>query len=96
MPSVIDPVALQEMSGDEVVNGLTISALPVSIDAIIRANLKLHRAVFARMTPHSVSHNRRRKRVQRPSWWGSNSVSAADYLNFLNQHLSAIAASVAV
>jgi hypothetical protein len=89
------PVALQEMSGDEAVNGLTISAQPVSNDAIIRANLKLHRAVFARMAAAFGVSQSANEASAAAKLLASNSVSAADYLNFLNQHLSAIAATVA-
>jgi len=84
------PVALEEMNGDQAVNGFTILTQPVTGDAIIRANLKLHRAVFARLdaafhAPHSEEEAKEAAKLLE-----SNSITTADYLSFLDHHLTAI------
>lgn len=84
------PVALQEMNGEEAVNGLTISAKPVSSDAIIRSNLKLHRAAFARLDVAFHVPQSSEEASAADKLLASSSVSTADYLAFLNRQLSTI------
>jgi len=84
------PVALQEMNGDQAVNGFTISAQPVSGDAIIRANMKLHRAVFARLDAAFHAPQSAEEAHAAAKLLESNSIGTSDYLNFLSHHLAAI------
>jgi hypothetical protein len=82
------------MNANEAVNGLTISAQPVSDSAIIHANLKLHRAVFARLDAAFRIPQSSQEANAAAKLLESRSIAAADYLNFLNQHLSTIATLV--
>ena len=89
------PVALEEMEGDQAVNGVTIAAQPSTADVIIRANLKLHRAVFGRLSASFHVEQAGEEASAAGKLLGASSVSAADYLNFLNQHLAAMSTIVA-
>jgi hypothetical protein len=88
------PVALEEMNGDQAVNGFTIAAQPASGEAIIRANLKLHRAAFARLDAAFQVPQSAQEAKAAATLLASNSITTADYLSFLNRHLAAIATTV--
>jgi uncharacterized protein with FMN-binding domain len=89
------PVSLEEMYGDAVVSGLTIAAQPSTIDQVILGNMKLHRAAFVRLdaafhVPRAVEEAAAAAKLL-----VSNSITTADYLSFLNQHVSVMAGTVA-
>jgi hypothetical protein len=88
------PVALQEMNGDQAVNGFTIAGQPTSGEAIIRANLKLHRAAFTRLDAAFQVPQSAQEAKAAATLLSSNSITTANYLSFLNQHLAAIATIV--
>jgi hypothetical protein len=84
------PVALEEMNGNQAVNGFTIAAQPASGETIIRENLKLHRAAFARLYAAFQIPQSAQEAKAAGTLLASNSITTADYLSFLNQHLAAI------
>lgn len=89
------PVSLRELDGDTVLNGLTVAPQPSTLDQIIRANLKSHRAVFTRLD--AAFHVAKAEDEARAAGklLQSSSITAQQYLDFLKQHTGTMAATTA-
>lgn len=89
------PISLEEFNGDTKLNGLTVAAQPSTIDQIIRANLKSHRAVFTRLdAAFHVSKAADEARAAGQLLQAS-SITAQQYLDFLKQHSGVMAGTAA-
>jgi len=68
---------------------------PETIDRMIRANLKLHRVTFARLAETFHLSHAVEQAAAAAKLLATGSVTPADYLNFLKQHLPVMAENVA-
>jgi len=84
------PVTLGEMFGDAVVNGLTISMQPSTIDQVIRANLSLHRANFSRLDAAFHIKQAAEEAHAAGALLGNPAIAPQQYLDFLGQNLAII------
>jgi len=83
------------MNGNSAINGATIAAQPATVDQMIRANLKLHRATFARLDAAFHLSRAVEEAAAAAKLLASGSNTPADYLNFLKQHTPVMAETVA-
>src|SRR6266404_124803 len=89
------PVSLVEMNRNTPISGATIAAQPETIDQMIRANLKLHRAVFARLDAAFHFSHAVEEAAAAAKLLATSSITPTDYLNFLKQHTPVMAETMA-
>ncbi len=81
------PISLKELYGDSTLNGLTVGIKPVPINEIIPVNLKLHRAVFARLDMAFHAAKAGEERDAAAKLLANANISASEYVNFLKQRV---------
>ena len=89
------PVFLEEMFGDAVVNGLTVSAQPLTLDQAIRAALKLHHAVFVRLDAAFRVKQAAEEAKAALALLQSPAITPQQYMGFLTANLGGIKGAIA-
>jgi len=84
------PVSLEEIVNGVAINGLTVAVHPAPLDAVIRENLKLHRAAFSRLDRAFDISRARRQAAAAAELLRKPSTTAHEYLAFLRESLPEI------
>jgi hypothetical protein len=88
------PISLNEVYGGASLNGITVSVQPAPLADVISSNLVLHRGAFARLDAAFHVANAKAQSDAANALLAGGNVTAAQYVGFLNQNLSAMSSIV--